>query len=140
MHVDRLERVNALIRRELGNALFKVITDSRFNHAAVTITHVNTARNLRTAKVLVSVYGDEAQQQTMLGLIRRCRAELQQTLNRDLTLKYTPVLHFDLDGSIRQGDRVLDVLSKLDTQPDPPTTPPDENVEDALRFNGVDNL
>lgn len=114
MSVDRIERVNALIRRELAEAMFRLITDERFDRGSVTVTQVNTARNLRTARVLISVRGDEQHQQQMIGIIRRFRTELQQAVNRDLSIKYTPVLHFELDTSIQKGDHVLDLLTKLD--------------------------
>lgn len=121
MGVDRIERVNALIHRELGETMFRLITDPRFDRSSVTLTHVSTSRNLRTAKVLVSVRGDEQHQQQMLNIIRRHRGELQKAINRDLKIKYTPVLHFTLDPSIQKGDHVLDILSHLETKTDRPS-------------------
>jgi ribosome-binding factor A len=114
MSINRLERVNALIRREIGESLFHIINDVEFDQAAVTVTHVITARNLRTARVLVSIRGSEAEQMKMLHLLRRYRSEIQRTINRDLTLKYTPKLHFELDNSLAEGDHVLDILEHLD--------------------------
>jgi len=134
MSVDRIERVNALIHREIGEAMFRLITDARFDRSSVTITQVSTARNLRTAHVLVSVRGDEQHQQLMIGIIRRFRTELQQAVNRDLSIKYTPVLHFELDPSIQKGDHVLDLLSQLehasDTDSDPETDAADDDDEE----------
>lgn len=115
MSVDRLERVNALIRREIAEALFTTITDTRFDRASVTVTHVNTSRNLRNARVRVSVRGSEDHQEETLRLLRRFRHEIQKAINRDLTLKYTPVLQFDLDPSLAKGDHVLDLLAHLET-------------------------
>jgi len=112
--VDRLDRVNALIRREIGESLFHIMNDQSFDLAAVTITHVITARNLRTAHVLVSIRGTEEQKLAMLSILRRHRPEIQNTINRDLSLKYTPKLHFDLDRSVEEGDHVLDILTHLD--------------------------
>jgi ribosome-binding factor A len=114
MSVDRLERVNALVHREIAESLFHIINDQGFDHAAAMITHVVTSRNLRTARVLVSIRGDEEKQKRMLSLIRRHRADIQRAINRDLTLKYTPKLHFELDHSVEEGDHVLDILSHLD--------------------------
>ena len=117
MSIDRLERVNALIKREIGESLFHIMNDQAFDLAAVTVTHVITSRNLRTARVLVSIRGDEEKKTRMLGLLRRRRTEIQKAINRDLTLKYTPKLHIDLDRSIEDGDHVLDILSHLDLKP-----------------------
>jgi ribosome-binding factor A len=114
MSVDRIERVNALIRREIGESLFHIMNEQAFDFAAVTVTHVLTSRNLRTARVLVSIRGDEAVKQRMLGLLRRHRSDIQKAINRDLTLKYTPKLHFELDLSVQEGDHVLDILAHLD--------------------------
>jgi len=129
MSVDRLERVNALIKREISESLYRIINDRDFDMAALTLTHVVTARNLRTARVLVSIRGDEAKQKRMLSLLRRHRPEIQQTINRDLTLKYTPRLHFELDLSIQTGDNVLDILSHLDIPEDNGELPGEDDVQ-----------
>jgi ribosome-binding factor A len=113
MSVNRIERVNALIKREIGESLFQIINDEAFDMATVTVTHVVTSRNLRTARVLVSIRGDEDQKKKMLNIIRRHRAAIQRAINRDLTLKYTPKLHIDLDRSIESGHHVLDLLGDM---------------------------
>ena len=41
---------------------------------------------------------------------------IQQRINADLVLKYTPRLQFELDTSIAQGDHVLSVLDELDRE------------------------
>lgn len=114
MSIDRLERVNALLRREIGDAFFKVFTADTLDLASVTVTKVLTARNLRDATVYVSVFGHVDEKGAYLRKIANKAKELQSLINRDLTLKYTPRLRFELDGSVEKGDRVLDVLSKLD--------------------------
>ena len=42
------------------------------------------------------------------------RRELQQVINRECCMKYTPHLHFSISDSIAKGDRVLDILNHLD--------------------------
>jgi len=113
MSVDRIERVNALIKREIGESLFQIINDEAFDMATVTVTHVVTSRNLRTARVLVSIRGDEDKKKRMLKILRRHRTEIQRAINRDLTLKFTPKLHIDLDRSIESGHHVLDLLGDM---------------------------
>lgn len=113
MPVDRLERVNALLRRELAEAFFKVFQSDGLDMAAITVVRVETARNLRNATVYLSIRGHEHERGTMLHKIERKRGELQRLVNKDLTLKYTPCLTFRLDLSVEKGDHVLDVLSHL---------------------------
>ena len=114
MSIDRLERVNALLRREIGEAFFKVFVGEPLDLASVTVTRVETARNLRNATVSVSIFGHEQERGAYLRMIANKAKELQSLINRDLTLKYTPRLRFVLDGSVEKGDHILDVLSKLD--------------------------
>jgi ribosome-binding factor A len=126
--IDRLERVNALLRRELAEAFYKVFASDDLDMAAITVTRVETARNLRNARVHISILGHEHDRGSMLQRIARRHGELQALINRDCHLKYTPRLEFRLDESIAKGDHILDVLSHLDpsdqTDPADPTDPP----------------
>ena len=118
MSVDRLERINSLLRREIAEALFKVFAGAPLDLASVTVTGVRTARNLRNATVSVSIFGHERERGAILRRIANKAGELQALINRDLTLKYTPRLRFVLDESVEKGDHILDVLSKLDAPGD----------------------
>lgn len=113
MSVDRLERLNALLRREIGAAIPLVMANEGIDLAAVTVTHVEASRNLRHAMVSISVLGHERERGTILRKFADRHAEFQRRINRDLKLKYTPVLQFRLDTSVEKGDHVLDVLLKL---------------------------
>ncbi|MBI2439898.1 MAG: 30S ribosome-binding factor RbfA [Lentisphaerae bacterium] len=120
MSVDRLTRVNELLKREIGDLLFRVMPSNVFDLAAVTVTRVATSRNLREARVYVSILGHEAERPRLLALLNKRRGELQRRINKDIVLKYTPRLTFELDASVEEGDRVLTILAKLE----PATTPP----------------
>ncbi len=114
MSVDRITRVNELLKREIGDLLFRVMHANEFDLAAVTITRVETSKDLREARVYVSILGHEDQRPHMLALLSRRRGELQRRINKDVTLKYTPRLTFELDRSVEEGDHVLAVLAKLE--------------------------
>jgi ribosome-binding factor A len=113
MPSDRLTRVNALLRREIGDALFRILHEAEMDLSAVTVTRVAVARNLRQAHVLISIRDHAADRAHMLAVIKRHRAEIQACINRDLTLKYTPRLAFELDTSVERGDHVLEILNAL---------------------------
>ncbi|MDA0578071.1 MAG: 30S ribosome-binding factor RbfA [Verrucomicrobia bacterium] len=128
MSTRRMTRVNELIRRELGEALFRLMHENAFDMAAVTITHVITSPNLRHARVLVSIRDHEKDRGSMLSLIRRHRVQMQDLINRNLGLKFTPKLAFELDTSIERGDRVLDLLSHMDGADDGFEPPPETDT------------
>jgi ribosome-binding factor A len=121
MQNQRLTRINELLKREIADALYHEMNEAGFDLAAVSITRVSVAPNLRQAAVAVSIAAPPERQPALLGMLRRHRAHIQALINRDLKLKYTPVLHFELDGSIAEGDRVLNLIEEL--VPDGPDTP-----------------
>ena len=114
MSVDRLERVNVLVRREIAEASPAVMSNTGIDIAAVMVSGVRVASNLRNATVSISILGHEKERGTILSAFRSKRNEFQKLINRDIRLKYTPVLQFVLDSSVEKGDHVLDVLSKME--------------------------
>jgi ribosome-binding factor A len=137
MGVKRLIRVNELIKQEVAAALYRVMNERGFDLSAVSVTHVITSSDLRTARVLVSIRDHVEQRHSMLGKIQHHRAEIQSLLSENVIIKYTPKLTFELDESIELGDRVLQIISEMNIPSDAPdepqqksepgsSTPPDE--------------
>jgi ribosome-binding factor A len=116
---ERLKRVNELLRREIGEALFHVVNEEGFDMSSVMVSHVVASANLRQARVLVSIRDHREDRGRMLALLRRKAREIQRLINRHLKLKYTPRLLFELDSSVEQGDHILQVLSEMEIPPDP---------------------
>jgi ribosome-binding factor A len=125
MSTDRMLRVNELLRREISTALHHALAGTGMDLSAVTVTHVVTHRDLREARVLVSILGHEHEREEMMAVIRHQRADIQQWINRNLSLKYTPRLSFELDLSVERGDRVLKIISDLESD----QTGPDADAE-----------
>jgi ribosome-binding factor A len=123
MSIDRLERVNALLRREIGEALPLVMGSAGVDLAAITVTQVRVSRNLRNALVSVSILGHEGERGTILHRLAARHAGFQRLINRDLKLKYTPVLQFKLDTSIEKGDHILGVLLRMEAEESPQPAP-----------------
>ena len=114
MKADRITRVNELIRRELGLQLYRVVNRPDFDTAAVTFTHALTSVDLRTCRVLVSIRGEPAEQERMLTILKRHRVDFQAAIHDNIVLRYTPQIHFVLDHSVEQGDRVLQLLDRME--------------------------
>lgn len=111
MAVDRLKRVNELLRRELSR-VFEVLVNPECQ-SLVTITDVRVAPDLRDATVFVSVYGDEQASQAVLALLAKKRPQIQHAMSRKVILKYTPRLRFELDQTAAKADRVMAILESL---------------------------
>ncbi|MDO5462270.1 MAG: 30S ribosome-binding factor RbfA [bacterium] len=120
MAINRLDRVNALLLREIADDLYRVLqSDPEIDIAGVTVTKVDCAPNMRTADVWVSIM-DAEEHPTWLRRLSKHAKEIQTMINRNMTLRFTPHLRFRLDTGIAKGDKVLDILNHLDIPEDDP--------------------
>lgn len=118
MAVQRLDRVNALLLREIADDLYRVLqSDPEIDIAGVTVTKVDCAPNMRNADVWVSIMDAEQHPNWMRRLSKHAK-EIQTMINRNMTLRFTPHLRFRLDTGIAKGDKVLDILNHLDIPED----------------------
>lgn len=112
MQGKRLDRVNQLIREEISLLLQREIKDPRLGF--VTVTEVETARDLRLAKVFVSVLGDEQQWASSLAALGSARGFIRNWLRQHLDLRVTPELEFRADRSMQHAARIQELLKQLD--------------------------
>jgi ribosome-binding factor A len=129
----RLERVNEVIRRELGDLITR---DIRFESKLATVQQVDITPDLKHAHVYISFIGDADSQRKDMALLHSRRADLQSTLSKRIILKYTPQLHFKLDEAAERGSRVLEIMGQLppvshDPEPDLVSEDPDELEEEV---------
>ena len=114
MSVDRIERVNSLLKRVIADSMFRVMASDEVNPGAITVTEVFCAKDLRNATVRVSVFGEpEFQKRALSHLIHHSRA-FERVVNREVRMKFTPVLRFELDHSLEKGDKILALISEIE--------------------------
>ena len=107
MASNRIGRINEEIQRELS-ALIRTVKDPRV-HGLVSITAVDTAADLRYAKVYIRVLDHSDGKEVVKGL-KSAGGYLRRELGRALQLRYTPELQFVEDDSIGAGAHILSML------------------------------
>jgi ribosome-binding factor A len=105
-----MRRVNETIREVLGDAIATGLKDPRIGF--VTVTGVDTSPDLRTARVYVSVLGDEEERKRSLAGLRSSHGVLQAKIAGAMRLKRTPTLTFEYDDSVERGDRITRLLDE----------------------------
>ena len=113
MAVDRLERVNSLLKRVIAESMFSVMQGDTVQPGLITVLGVSCGKDLRDATVRVSVFGDDALKETALQHLKHHARQFQQEINRQVRLKFVPRLTFQLDRSLEKGDAVLAILDRL---------------------------
>ena len=119
--MSRLQRVNQLIREEISHLIQRELKDPRIGF--VTVTEVDVAKDLRTAKVYVSVLGSETQWQSSLQALESARGFIRSWLLPRLRLRAVPHLTFLPDRSMAHAAHIQTVLEGLKSEERPPDEP-----------------
>ena len=109
---QRTERVDELLRQEIGSIVTRDVADPRVGFA--TITSVETTADLRHAKVWVSVIGQPEEREATVAALRRAMPFVRHELGSRLRIRRIPDLHVLLDDTAERGTRVLQLLSDLE--------------------------
>ena len=109
---QRTDRLDSQIRSELMELLQREMKDPRIGFA--TITRVETARDLGSARVWVSILGTDEEREKTMKALTAASPWLRRRLAERLTIRHMPQLVIKHDDSIEAGDRVLRLLRELD--------------------------
>jgi ribosome-binding factor A len=109
--------VNAQLKQVLSEGIGE-LKDPRIGF--VTITGVEITPDMGSAKVFVSVLGNERKQQGALTALGNAHGVLQGKINRELRLRRTPQLTFHYDPSVERGVRMTALIDELAPGPEEP--------------------
>lgn len=92
-------------------AILTEIRDPRVEN--VTVTAVDVAPDMRTAKILVSIMAEESKQQLCLRGLQNSAGFLQSKIAKRIDTRYTPRLTFEIDTGIKKSLEVGRILNEL---------------------------
>lgn len=92
-------RLSELMQEELSDILRRQIKDPRIAEFC-TIMRVDLSDDLRHAKVLVSIMGNESQQKSTIIGLKNATGFIRREVGQRIGLRYTPELSFALDKSV----------------------------------------
>jgi ribosome-binding factor A len=108
----RMGRVNGLLREELSQLILRELKDPRVA-SFVTITEVDTAPDLDTAKVYVSVMAPAEEQTDVMRGLRSAEGFLKASLRTRIQLRKIPTLTFELDATMERGADLLKLIDQV---------------------------
>lgn len=106
----RQEKVEELLKQEISDIIRRELKDPRLGF--ITITDAEVTKDLRHAKVYVSVMGDEQAKEQTLSILQRAAGFMRGEFGRRAHLKVIPEITFKMDTSIEQGARIFELLQQ----------------------------
>ena len=112
--MHRTERAADALREEIAQIVGYELEDPRLS--MVTVTDVRIAADMRTARVYVTVAGDEKEHTDALRALRHAAPYVRKQLGLSLNLPRTPELHFVRDRVEEEGERVDQLLDQIERE------------------------
>ncbi|NLU27564.1 MAG: 30S ribosome-binding factor RbfA [Hungateiclostridium thermocellum] len=113
--MERIKRISEEIKREISDIIQNELKDPRLSKL-ISITEVNVTKDLRYAKVYVSVMGSEEEKANSLEGLKSAAGFIRREIGRRVQLRYTPEIHFELDNSIERGAYITKLINETSAQ------------------------
>lgn len=107
----RAGRLAEGIKREVTD-IMRNLKDPRIA-SMTSLTGVEVTRDMRYARLFISVYGTEEEQQMTLEGLQSASGFIRQELGKRIRLRHLPELSFSLDSSIQHGIRISRILDEV---------------------------
>src|SRR5689334_5950035 len=115
----RQERIQSQMVQEISDIIRRELRDPRLGF--VTLTGAEVSRDLRHAKVFVSVLGDDEARKAAVKALNGASGLLRGEFARRAHLRVAPEITFHLDEGIERGQHIFELLHSVadDLKPRP---------------------
>ena len=108
---ERTDRIASEIMREVERIIREDVSDPRTD-CMFSVTHVDVTRDLRYAKVYISIY-EEEKRAPMMKALKSAAGFIRHNLGQRVQLRYTPELLFELDTTIEYGVHIASLINEV---------------------------
>lgn len=110
--VNRVDRLNSLLKEVLSDIIRHRVKNPAVSEL-ITVTQVKITKDLRHAKVYISVIGDDIAKKKTMEALDRGKGFIAVQASKEVVMRYFPDLTFILDDSVDRHMRIEDILSKI---------------------------
>lgn len=105
-------RINEEIKKEVSNTIQNKIKDPR-KSAMVSVTSVETTKDLSYAKVFVSIFGSELAKKETLQALKSSTGLMRKEIGAHVKLRHVPQVIIELDETIDKAIHLESLFSKI---------------------------
>jgi len=108
--VDRIHRISEEMKKEVSNIIQNELKDPRLPQM-VSVMSANVTKDLKYAKVYISVFGSEEEKKNALSALKSAAGYIRREIGHRMQLRYTPQMQFELDNSIEHGAYITKLIN-----------------------------
>ena len=109
MSYNRIDRISEEVRREVDRIIREELSDPRIG-GTFSVTRAEVTRDLRHAKIYVSVLEDD-RREGMMKALKSAAGYIRRALGQNIIIRYSPELTFVSDENIAYGVHIAKVLA-----------------------------
>ncbi len=109
--MPRIERVEQELKKELNSLIAYELNDPRIT-GVISVTRVQTAKELKFARVFISVFSEDSHAE-VLKILNKAAPYLRSLLFKRLKIREVPELNFVLDEGIQYSFKLDSILKEI---------------------------
>ncbi|NLY19599.1 MAG: 30S ribosome-binding factor RbfA [Clostridiaceae bacterium] len=109
--MDRTNRIANEMQKEISDIIRNSIKDPRIPEL-VSVTAVRVTKDLRYARVYISVFGSEKEKRDAMAALKSASGFVRREIGQRVQLRYTPEITFSLDDSIEHGIHISNLINE----------------------------
>lgn len=106
-----IDRVNSELAKQIGYVINNKLNDPRIS-GMLTVTEVDTTRDLKYATVYVSYYGDEAKKEETFNTLNHSANFIRNEVKELVRIRLMPKLTFKPDNSLSYAEKMDKLINK----------------------------
>ena len=114
MSYQRIDRISEQVRREVDRIIRESLSDPRIQ-GTYSVTRAEVTRDLRYAKVYVSIL-EEENRAPMMAALRSAAGFVRHELGQSMIIRYAPEIVFEPDTNIEYGIHIASVLKQVQAE------------------------
>ena len=111
MSYQRIDRISEQVRREGDRIIRERLSDPRI-HGTFSVTRAEVTRDLRYAKIYVSIL-EETDRAPMMAALKKAAGFVRHELGQSMIIRYAPEILFEEDHNIEYGIHIASVLRQV---------------------------
>jgi ribosome-binding factor A len=122
MSSKRTDRLNSLLREVISEVLQREVKNPDI-HPMTSVSRVDITKDLRHAKVYVSILASDAQRAATLAALQRAAGFIAIRSSKKMVIRFFPELRFLLDDTVDKQMEIDSLIAKIQRERDARESP-----------------